>query len=165
MGKGSSRPRRAGRIVALAALACLSAATSTGDPQQELITLTQRFLEAVAAGDTGYLAANLYPEARFVYIEKKPDGTVISSSSTALLLEAAPQWKSRVEERIHDPRVLVDGRIGLVWGRYEYHMDGRLSHCGTDLFTFMKTDDGWRLASGSWTVEHEACEGRAGPQP
>jgi len=134
-------------------------------PEQELIRLTERFLQAVGAGDTAYITAHTFPEARFVYVEKGADGAVIRSTSTDLLLEAAPQWKSRVEERIRDPQVLLDGRMGLVWGRYDYRMDGRVDHCGIDAFTFMKTDDGWMLAAASWTVEHAGCSGGGAPKP
>lgn len=172
MGGGSQPARR--RRFALAALSCVAfvgwaVAGGTGSPaddtQKELVRLTQRFLQAVASGDTGYLRSSVYPEAQFVFVEKKADGASIESTSTARLLEAAPQWKSRVQERIGDPRVMVDGRMGIVWARYVYHVDGKLSHCGTDLFTFMQTDTGWLLSSASWTVEREGCEETSAPQP
>jgi hypothetical protein len=35
--------------------------------------------------------------------------------------------------------------------------DGKTSHCGVDVFDFVKVDGIWRVANGMWTVEPEAC--------
>lgn len=124
----------------------------------KLVQLVEQFLESVASGDTDYLSRHLYQKGQFVYIEDGEKGPFISLSSSSRLMDAVPHWKSKVQERIWEPTVLIDGRIGLVWARYDYHLEEIFSHCGTDLFTFMKTDERWVLTSGSWTVERETCE-------
>lgn len=133
--------------------------------RRELVRLTERFLQAVGSGDVEFLERHLYPEARFVHIEEGAEGPSISWNSASLLMDAVPRWRSKVRERIWDPAVLIDGRIGLVWARYDYHLEGRFSHCGTDLFTFMKTADGWLMTSGSWTVEKQGCKERPREAP
>jgi hypothetical protein len=36
--------------------------------------------------------------------------------------------------------------------------DGMTSHCGVDVFDFVKLDGEWRLSNSMWTVEPGACE-------
>ena len=134
--------------------------------RSRLVELAEGYLQAVATGNTEFLERHLYQEGRFVYIEDAEEGPFISWSSASRLMDAVPQWKAKILERIWDPTVLVDGRIGLVWARYDFHEEGRFSHCGTNLFTFMKLEDHWVMTSGSWSAERGLCgESPLGPPP
>ncbi len=59
---------------------------------------------------------------------------------------AAP-GKERIEERIHDPLVRIDHDLAVVWAPFEFLVDGKVDHCGTDLFNLVRTDGEWRIAS------------------
>ena len=65
---------------------------------------------------------------------------------------------TKLRERYWSPTVLVRGSIAVVWAPYEFWRDGKTSHCGVDVFDFVKVDGTWRVANGMWTVEPEACE-------
>ena len=43
----------------------------------------------------------------------------------------------------------------MVWTPYDFHIDGRFSHSGIDVFTVVRTADGWRIASIAYTVDRE----------
>jgi len=60
-------------------------------------------------------------------------------------------------ERMWEPTVLIDGDIAVVWTRYDFHIDGVFSHCGTDAVLLLRTDDGWRIASLGWTTEQDCA--------
>jgi hypothetical protein len=60
-------------------------------------------------------------------------------------------------ERMWDPEVRIQGAIAAVWTRYDFHRDGKFSHCGTDAFNLVKTAEGWKIASAMWTVERTGC--------
>jgi hypothetical protein len=60
-------------------------------------------------------------------------------------------------ERMWDARVLIHGRIAVLWTPYDFHRDGKFSHCGVDAFSLVKTDDGWKIAGFIYTVEPEGC--------
>ena len=45
----------------------------------------------------------------------------------------------RIEERIHDPLVRVDHDLAVVWAPFEFLVDGKVDHCGTDLFNLVHT--------------------------
>ncbi len=66
-------------------------------------------------------------------------------------------------ERLWDPTVLVDGDVAMVWARYDFWLDGELSHGGTDVVVLLRTNDGWRIASFAWTAEFDAPPSPLGP--
>ena len=54
--------------------------------------------------------------------------------------------KTRIEERIHDPLVRIDHDLAMVWAPFEFLVDGKPDHCGTDLFNMVYTDGKWLIA-------------------
>ncbi len=54
---------------------------------------------------------------------------------------------TKIEERIHDPLVRIDHDLAVVWAPFEFLVDGKVDHCGTDLFNLVRTDGEWRIAS------------------
>jgi hypothetical protein len=54
--------------------------------------------------------------------------------------------KTHIEERIHDPLVRVDHDLAMVWAPFEFLIDGKPDHCGTDLFNLVHTDGKWLIA-------------------
>jgi hypothetical protein len=54
--------------------------------------------------------------------------------------------KAHIEERIHDPLVRVDHDLAMVWAPFEFLVDGKPDHCGTDLFNLVNTDGKWLIA-------------------
>jgi hypothetical protein len=54
---------------------------------------------------------------------------------------------THIEERIHDPLVRIDHDLAVVWAPFEFLVDGKVDHCGTDLFNVVRTDGKWVIAS------------------
>jgi Putative lumazine-binding len=54
---------------------------------------------------------------------------------------------THIEERIHDPLVRTDHDLAVVWAPFEFLVDGKVDHCGTDLFNLIRTDGKWLIAS------------------
>jgi hypothetical protein len=55
--------------------------------------------------------------------------------------------KAQIEERIHDPLVRIDNDLAVVWAPFEFLVDGKVDHCGTDLFNLVQADGKWLIAS------------------
>jgi hypothetical protein len=64
-----------------------------------------------------------------------------------------------LKERMRDKEVVVQvkGRIATVWAPYDLWMNETFSHCGVDAFTLVKSKDGWKIASCSYTIEKTGC--------
>ena len=66
---------------------------------------------------------------------------------------------TKIEERIHDPLVRIDHDLAVVWAPFEFLVDGKVDHCGTDLFNLVHTDGKWVIASVADTGRKD-CAGR-----
>ena len=54
--------------------------------------------------------------------------------------------KTAIEERIHDPLIRIDNDLAVVWAPFELLVDGKVDHCGTDLFNLVRVDGKWLVA-------------------
>ena len=54
---------------------------------------------------------------------------------------------THIQERIHDPLVRIDHDLAVVWAPFEFLVDGKVDHCGTDLFNVVRADGKWVIAS------------------
>ncbi|HEY4357442.1 MAG TPA: nuclear transport factor 2 family protein [Acidobacteriaceae bacterium] len=55
--------------------------------------------------------------------------------------------KTQIEERIHDPLVRIDNDLAVVWAPFDFLVDGKVDHCGTDLFNMVRVEGKWLIAS------------------
>jgi hypothetical protein len=64
-----------------------------------------------------------------------------------------------IKERMRDSDVTVQvhQNIAAVWAPYDLWINDTYSHCGVDVFTLLKSSEGWKIASLSFTVEKEGC--------
>lgn len=54
---------------------------------------------------------------------------------------------TRIEERIHHPLVRIDNDLAMVWAPFEFLVNGKVEHCGTDLFNLIRIDGKWLIAA------------------
>ena len=64
-----------------------------------------------------------------------------------------------MEERIHDPLVRIDHDLAVVWVPFEFLVDGKKDHCGTDLFNVVHTEGKWVIA-GIADTGSKGCAGK-----
>lgn len=65
----------------------------------------------------------------------------------------------RLEERLYDPAIEIDGDIALVWGRFNFYIDGKLHHCGYDHFDLVREGGRWKIANITYSSRTTGCEG------
>jgi hypothetical protein len=47
--------------------------------------------------------------------------------------------------------------MAVFWAPYSFDIDGKRSHCGVDVFDFIRVKGEWKLANSMWTVEPDGC--------
>jgi hypothetical protein len=110
-----------------------------------------------AANPPGILAVHT-PESDLVAIFKQKDGTTRIQSFDGDAFSKMFTNKERVMlEEMYDPKVEVSGDWAMVWGRYVFFVDGKLSHCGINQFNLVRTEAGWRIANGASTIDPGDC--------
>lgn len=85
------------------------------------------------------------------------NGDVSNSTSEQFAIhigEATEPWV----ERTWDSKVLVDGPLAVVWANYDFHLNGKLTHCGVDSITLVKRSAEWKIAGITYTMRTSGCE-------
>ena len=75
------------------------------------------------------------------------DGKPVQMTFQEFAERVAKPGTTHIEERIHDPLVRIDHDLAVVWAPFEFVEDGKVDHCGTDLFNLIRTDGKWLIAS------------------
>ncbi len=70
-----------------------------------------------------------------------------------------------VERWTGDPTVLARGPIAVMWGAYEFLIDGKFSHCGIDSADLAKLEGSWKIANWMWAVEKNCATGPPDADP
>jgi putative lumazine-binding protein len=142
---------RALGLLLLAALPLVAA-----DPEEKaVIAAVQTLFDGMAAHNPEMVKSVMTPDARAVGVRPDKVGTARSRDELA---QAIAGGTTPILERIWEPKVLVRGRIANVWAEYDFHSNGKFGHCGIDTFLLLKTEEGWKIFSLTWTQETEGCK-------
>jgi hypothetical protein len=60
-------------------------------------------------------------------------------------------------ERMWQPTVLLHGSVATVHAPYDFHVGGKFSHCGTDVFTVVRAAGEWKISAITYTVQRTGC--------
>jgi hypothetical protein len=123
---------------------------------REVVATVQRIFDAMAACDAATIRTLTVAEGRLFRLAPGAAAGPRSSS----LEEFSQQFTTcsrRVLERMWEPQVRVHKDIATLWAPYDFWLNGAFSHCGIDSFELVRTDGGWKLTGGIYTVEKEGC--------
>ena len=130
-------------INSLHAATPLSAEAATQDEQAVMVPITAMF-DGMAKRDAAAIKKPLLPGGGMVLMR---DGKPTQMTFDAFADAVGKPGKAQIEERIHDPLVRIDNDLAVVWAPFEFLVDGKVDHCGTDLFNLVRADGKWLIAS------------------
>lgn len=88
----------------------------------------------------------------------KPDELEMRiANNEAFIADLKPDGHEYMERWTGEPTVLIRGPIAVIWGEYEFWIDGEFSHCGVDSADLVKVEGEWKVANFMWTVEKDNC--------
>jgi len=127
------------------AMSLLTASTraATPDEQAVLVPINEMF-DGMAKRDAAAIKAPTLPGGTMVLMR---DGKPAQMTFEAFADRVGKPGKAQIEERIHDPLVRIDNDLAMVWASFDFLVDGKVDHCGTDLFNLVRTDGKWLIAS------------------
>jgi hypothetical protein len=147
-------------VVAAAATVCAQPVATDKDA---VLKVVQVFFDTMTARDVEAARDILQPQGRFHAMrmrDGKPDVHAFANEEYFADLQAS---KQTMRERIWNPDVRIHGLIATVTAPYDFWIDGKQSHCGTDVFDLIKTETGWKIAGGVYTVETKCEPSPLGP--
>ena len=126
--------------------------------ESAVLAAMDRYLAAISASDLDTMAAMQTPDGvNYRALALPGGGMEILGRPNSYWVDPARKDGRTKRERYWAPTVLVRGSIAMVWAPYEFWIDGKTSHCGVDVFSFIKVGDAWHVANSIWTVEPDAC--------
>ena len=153
---------RVALIIILFAVSDFSRFTQAQDSidRQAVLKVVQAFFDTMTARDIAGAREILVPQGRFHAMRTGAEPRSLSNEEYLAQLQAS---KQTMRERIWSPDVRVHGTIATMWAPYDFWIDGKFSHCGVDAFDLIKTDKGWKIAGGVYTLETKCAPGPLGP--
>jgi hypothetical protein len=156
--------RLAGRWPVAAALALAVAATLFGirlraatAEQRAVIAPLQALLDGLAKHDRTAVRDQLLPGGMATLLH---NGQPLQLHFDAFVERLpGPGETRKLEERIFDPVVRIDDDIAVIWTPYDFLIDGKIDHCGTDLINLIRRDNRW-LISGIADNSRHTCPAR-----
>ena len=133
----------------------------TGD-REEILTVMDRAFAAVRSNIANDWRAIQLAEGTTLSFrpgpaERPEELEMRISKNEDFVADLMPDGHEYVERWTGEPTILIRGPIAVIWGEYEFWIDGEFSHCGVDSADLVKIDGEWKVANFMWTVEKEDC--------
>ena len=105
------------------------------------------FFDGLQTGDTLKIQTVCHKEMKLQSImEKNAVGNLSFETNEEFYKSIASIPKNlKIEERILDYKIQIDGSMAQVWTPYEFYIDGKLSHIGTNSFTLLLENNIWKI--------------------
>jgi hypothetical protein len=109
------------------------------------------FFDGLDKRSASAIEASAIPGAMFVSMQY---GT-LEQNTFEQIAKRVGAGTTHIDERIHDPLVRIDNDLAVVWAPFEFRIDGKLDHCGTDLFSLVHNDGKWLIGSLAATLRKD----------
>jgi len=142
-------------------LTVLSAGMCFGQGESDKVgplkVVEKLFFEMASANPAGILALHT-PSGDLAAVQRLPDGKSRYSSLNGEKFSQLFTKKSPLlREEMYDPKVETHGDWAMVWGRYVFWVDDKISHCGINQFNLVRIDGAWKIANGASTIDRGDC--------
>jgi len=119
-------------------------ANGKSEHEQAVLVPIQAMFDGMSKRDAAAIKAPTLAGGTMVLMR---DGKPSQMTFEAFAERVSQPGKTQIEERIHDPLVRVDNDLAVVWAPFDFLVDGKVDHCGTDLFDLVRVDGKWMIAS------------------
>lgn len=150
---------RAAHVAITLALLGMGAPPLAAQSARDSVKATvQEFFRSMTARDSAAARRVLLEEdGSYWAVAQSPKGFFAERRTNAAYLANLGKPGPTLLERGWDPTILVHGSIATLWTPYDFHVDGKFSHCGVDAFTLVRSDTGWKIATVVYTIERDGC--------
>src|SRR5262249_38691792 len=111
--------------------------------EQAVLAIVQRFLGGITSEDKGAMLGAVLPEGGATLLR---NGQPLHMNLRGVVERIPFDPRTRMEERIHSPLIKVDRDIAMAWTPYEFFIDGKLDHVGTNIFSLLRHDGKWLIS-------------------
>jgi hypothetical protein len=132
-------------LAALSAAGILTTPSQAATPEEQAVLApVNAMFDGMTKRDAAAIKEPTLPGGTMVLMR---DGKPTQMTIVAFADRVGRPGTTHIEERIHDPLVRIDNDLAMVWASFEFLVDGKVDHCGTDLFNLVREDGKWLIAS------------------
>jgi hypothetical protein len=141
----------------LISAACSSTTLYASTPEEKAVLAPiQAMFDGMTARDAAAIKKPVLAGGTMVLMR---DGKPTSMTFEEFADRVGRPGATHIEERIRDPLIRIDNDLAMVWAPFDFLVNGKVDHCGTDLFNMVKQDGKWTIASIADTGRKE-CAGK-----
>jgi len=111
--------------------------------EQAVLAPIHAMFEGMSKRDAAVIKAPTLPGGTMVLMR---NGKPVQMTFDAFAERVGKPGTTQIEERIHNPLIRVDNDLAVVWAPFDFLIDGKIDHCGTDLFNLVRVDGRWMIA-------------------
>ncbi len=116
------------------------------EKEKAVLEPIQHLFDGLATRDEKLIMAQMMPDGSAT-LYRNGQFLQMPLSALAERLGQIVSGPDHLEEHIHEPLIRIDGNIAVVWAPYEALRNGKLDHCGTNIFSLIYREGHWLIAS------------------
>jgi hypothetical protein len=141
-------------IVSVCSLLGLLGGCLTKKDEAAVLVPIQAMFDGMAHRDAAAIKAPWLPGGVLVVVQ---DGVLSQLTVEFWANRVATSGTTHIEERIHDPQIHIEHDLAVVWAPFDFFIDGRLDHCGRDLFNLNKKSGKWQIVALAATTRKDCA--------
>ena len=130
---------------------------NTEEEKKDILSKVNLFFKALETKDTILYKTLVYPNAQIWTIRPQQDTLKTAMRSFSDDFKRLATMELVIEEKLLSSEIKIHQNIAVAWVPYTLSLSGKFSHCGIDVFTFLKTLEGWKIVSTVYSVEPDGC--------
>jgi putative lumazine-binding protein len=139
-------------VLVVCSLICLLGGCSAKKDEAAVLVPVQAMFDGMAHRDAAAIKAPWLPGGVLVVVQ---DGVLSQLTVEFWANRVATSGTTHIEERIHDPEVRIDHDLAVVWAPFNFFIDGKLDHCGRDLFNLNQKSGRWQIVALAATTRKD----------
>lgn len=121
-------------------------AQNTKAQESDVKKTIQIFFEGMHKGDTLKIKS-VCKDMVLQSVGESNNGTTLTTENTTDFLKSIASLPAnvKIEERLLDYKIQIDGSLAHAWTPYEFYVNGKLSHKGVNSFQLFKDKGIWKI--------------------
>lgn len=122
--------------------------------KKEILQKVQQFFDALETQDTVLYKSILLKDGQTWAISEKNGTVKYSMRQFSDRLRTLVNPAQIIQEKLLSSKVMIHKQIAMAWVPYTLDISGKFSHTGVDVFTLLKTSEGWRISTLAFTMDY-----------
>jgi hypothetical protein len=119
---------------------------AANEKEKAVLEPIQQLFDGLATHDEKRIMAQMVPDGSAT-LYRNGQFLQMPLSALAERLGQIVSSPDHLEERIHEPLIQIDDNIAVVWAPYKAFRNGKIDHCGTNIFSLIYREGQWLIAS------------------